>query len=52
MKQERVFSFIFLAILIAVMAYWFWFLLSQSSEFSGTHAALTKSGQGHRSELE
>jgi hypothetical protein len=30
MKQERVFSFIFLAILIAVMAYWFWFLLSQA----------------------
>jgi hypothetical protein len=30
MKQERVFSFIFLAILIAVMAYRFWFLLSQA----------------------
>jgi hypothetical protein len=30
MKQERVFSFIFLAILIAVMAYRFWFALSQA----------------------
>jgi hypothetical protein len=51
MKQERVFSFIFLAILIAVMAYWFWYLLSQNVR-AFWHSRRTKSGQGYRSELE